>query len=98
MPKATTNSPIDMSLDNMRLTDFITTVKFSPVDTLFSHSGDERIRLIRLISFPCKIVALRRGEKLAPEETYSLPSMGAETAQARECCGMSGLVAVRMNA
>lgn len=54
--------------------------KFYPLETLFSHSGDGRIRLMTLTYFPFNTFALKRREMFALKGTYGLPYMGAEAA------------------
>ena len=77
------NLPIGMSLNSLGLAD-LTAVKCTELETLFLHSGDGRIRLIRLTSLPCRILHLKLGEILAQTGTYGLPSMGAGIAETRE--------------
>ena len=65
MLKAMRNCPIDRSLIKRGSVVLNMAVIFSPVAIVLSHSGDGKMRLIRLMAFPCNIFALRRAEMLA---------------------------------
>ena len=56
----------------------------SEEEIFLSHSGDGRMRLTKLTSFPCRIFCLSRGEMLAAKGIYGLPSEGAGIADASE--------------
>ena len=78
------NCPIERSRINRGSVVLKMAVKFSPVAIVLLHSGDGKIRLVRLISFPCNIFALRRAEMFADCGMYGLPAAGAGTAEAKE--------------
>ena len=66
MLKAMRNCPIDRSLISKCGSVVLNmAVIFSPVAIVLSHSGDGKMRLTKLMSFPCNIFALRHAEMSA---------------------------------